>query len=239
MGLGIPVVLLPGLVCDAEVWSHARAAFEPRARVHIPDYGLLDSLGDMAELVLRAAPARFALAGHSMGGRIALEVMRRAPQRVAALALLDTGIAPLAPGDVGEREAAGRYELLEIAKAQGMAKMATRWVQGMVWEARLSDQALIASVVEMMARSGAEIFAAQIRALLARPDAAPLLAGIRCPTLVLCGENDSWAPADRHRDMAARIAGARLILVPECGHMSTMERPEAITQALLDWHGRA
>ena len=120
-----------------------------------------------------------------------------------------------------------------------MAKMATRWVQGMVWEARLSDEALIASVVEMMARSSADIFAAQIRALLARPDAAPLLAGIRCPTLVLCGENDSWAPADRHRDMAARIPDARLILVPECGHMSTMERPEAITQALLDWHGRA
>jgi pimeloyl-ACP methyl ester carboxylesterase len=103
----------------------------------------------------------------------------------------------------------------------------------------MSDKVLIASVVEMMARSSADIFAAQIRALLARPDAAPLLAGIRCPTLVLCGENDSWAPADRHRDMAVRIADARLILVPECGHMSTMERPEAITQALLDWHGRA
>ena len=237
--MSTPVLLLPGLVCDAGVWAHACQALSARTEVRIADHGHLDSLGAMAEKVLREAPARFALAGHSMGGRVALEVMRRAPQRVAALALLDTGISKLAPGDAGEREAAGRYELLEIAKSQGMAKMATRWVQGMVWEARLSDEALIASVVEMMARSNADIFAAQIRALLARPDAAPLLAGIRCPTLVLCGENDSWAPADRHRDMAARIPDARLILVPECGHMSTMERPEAITQALLDWHGRA
>ena len=88
----------------------------------------------------------------------------------------------------------------------------------------------------MFARRGADMFAAQIRALLARPDAGGLLAGIRCPTLVLCGEQDSWAPAQRHREMAAKIPGATLVLVPECGHMCTMERPEAVTRALLEWH---
>lgn len=238
MGL-MPVVLLPGLVCDAAVWAHARVPLEARVPVTIPDYGLLDSLGAMAEQILRDSPPRFALAGHSMGGRVALEVLRRAPERVSALALLDTGVAPLASGEAGEREAAGRHELLAIAREHGMAAMAQRWVQGMVWSPRLQDSALVQGVIDMFARRSADMFAAQIRALLARPDAGGLLAGIRCPTLVLCGEQDSWAPAQRHREMAAKIPGATLVLVPECGHMCTMERPERVTQALLAWHSAA
>jgi pimeloyl-ACP methyl ester carboxylesterase len=239
MGMSVPVVLVPGLVCDAAVWHHARQALVPQADVHIAHHGTLDSLSAMAEKVLREAPARFALAGHSMGGRVALEVLRRAPERIAGLTLLDTGVTALAAGEPGEREATGRYELLELARREGMAAMATRWVQGMVWKPRLDDAALIAAVVDMMARSSAEVFAAQIRALLERPDASDLLPGIRCPTLVLCGEQDSWAPAQRHRDMAAQIPGAWLVMVQDCGHMSTMERPELVTRALVDWHARA
>jgi pimeloyl-ACP methyl ester carboxylesterase len=235
MGLS-PVVLLPGLVCDAAVWAHARAALETRTPVSIPDYGLLDSLGAMAERVLLDAPPRFALAGHSMGGRVALEVLRRAAGRVSALALLDTGVQPLAAGEAGEREIAARHELLAVAQEHGMAAMARRWVQGMVWLPRLTDAALIQGVIDMFARRGADMFGAQIRALVARPDASSLLAGIACPTLVLCGEQDSWAPAARHVEMAQKIPGAHLVLVPECGHMCTMERPEAVTRALLDWH---
>jgi pimeloyl-ACP methyl ester carboxylesterase len=238
MGL-TPVVLLPGLVCDAAVWAHARSRLESRAPVYIADYGLLDSLGAMAEKVLQEAPPRFALAGHSMGGRVALEVLRRAPERVSALALLDTGVTPLARGETGEREAAGRHELLAIARERGMAAMAERWVQGMVWQPRLNDAALLQGVIDMFARRDSETFAAQIRALLARPDASALLGTIRCPTLVLCGEQDSWAPPARHREMADKIPGARLVLVPDCGHMCTLERPEQVTSALLDWHARA
>ena len=239
MGMSVPVVLVPGLVCDAAVWKHAAAALGARAPVQIAQHAELDSLAAMAEKVLREAPPRFALAGHSMGGRVALEIWRRAPERIAALALLDTGVTALAAGEAGEREAAGRYELLEIARRDGMAAMASRWVQGMVWKPRLTDAPLIAAVVEMMARSSAEVFAAQIRALLGRPDAGALLPQIRCPTLVLCGEEDGWAPAARHIDMAARIPGAVLTLVPECGHMCTLERPEAVTRALLEWHASA
>ncbi len=235
----IPAVLIPGLVCDASVWAHARAALESRTVVTVADHGSLDSLPAMAEKVLREAPPRFALAGHSMGGRVALEVLRRAPQRVAALALLDTGVQPLAAGEAGQRETDGRHELLAIAREHGMATMATKWVQGMIWPPRLPEQRLVASVVDMMARSSAALFAAQIRALLARPDASSLLGEIRCPTLVLCGEQDSWAPAARHREMAAQIPASRLVLVPQCGHMCTLERPEAVTAALLDWHREA
>ena len=117
--------------------------------------------------------------------------------------------------------------------------MAARWVQGMVWAPRLQDGELIQGVIEMFARRSADMFAAQIRALLGRPDASGLLAGIRCPTLVLCGQQDHWAPAARHAEMAEKIPDARLVLVPDCGHMCTMERPEAVTQALLDWHAGA
>jgi pimeloyl-ACP methyl ester carboxylesterase len=158
---------------------------------------------------------------------------------VSALALLDTGVQPLAPGEAGDREIAGRQELLAIAQERGMAAMARQWVQGMVWLPRLADAELVQGVVDMFARGSADMFAAQIRALLARPDASGLLAGIGCPTLVLCGEQDSWAPAQRHREMAAAIPDAKLVLVPECGHMCTMERPEAVTGALLDWHRSA
>jgi len=235
----IPVVLLPGLVCDATVWSHASSALRARTEVLIPDYELLDSLPAMAEKVLREAPPRFVVAGHSMGGRVALEILRREPGRVAAIALLDTGVAPLAAGEAGRREAAGRYELLAIARELGMAAMATKWVQGMIWPPRLNEAPLIAAVVDMMARKSADVFAAQIRALLARPDAAALLPGIRCPALVLAGEDDSWAPASRHRDMAAQIPGAKLVVVPQCGHMAMLERPEEVTSALMEWYQAA
>ena len=235
---GIPLVLLPGLACDAAVWTHARDSLGPRTQITIAEYGSLDSLGGMAEKVLLEAPPRFMLAGHSMGGRIALEVLRRAPDRVAGIALLDTGVQPLAAGEAGQREVAGRQELVQLARDRGMAQMAARWVQGMIWGPRLHETALVTAVIEMFTRSSAETFAAQIRALIARPDASALLPDIRCPALVLCGEQDGWAPAERHREMAARIPGAQLVLVPECGHMSTLERPEAVTRALIDWYER-
>jgi pimeloyl-ACP methyl ester carboxylesterase len=231
------LVLLPGLVCDAAVWADAAGVLGARADIHVAQYGSLRTLGDMAEKVLAEVEGPFALAGHSMGGRVALEMFRRAPQRIRALALLDTGVQPLASGEAGAREAAGRFELLGVAKAQGMAAMAARWVQGMVWPPRLAEPGLVAGIIGMFARSSSEVFAAQIDALLARPDASGLLEQIRCPTLVLCGAEDSWAPAARHREIAARIGAARLVLVPECGHMCTLERPDAVTAALSDWFG--
>jgi pimeloyl-ACP methyl ester carboxylesterase len=229
------LVLLPGLVCDASVWEHARGTLGSRADIHVAHYGELASLGAMAEKVLGEMEGSFALAGHSMGGRIALEIFRRAPQRIRALALMDTGVQPLSAGEAGLRETRGRHELLAIARIRGMAAMATRWVQGMVWQPRLDEAPLIDGIVGMFARSSADVFAAQISALLARPDASGLLAQIRCPTLVLCGAEDAWAPAARHVEMSAQIAGSRLVLVPDCGHMCTLERPEAVTAAMRDW----
>jgi pimeloyl-ACP methyl ester carboxylesterase len=229
------LVLVPGLLCDRTVWLGQIEALSGRRTIQVADHLLSDSLGQMAERVLAAAPGRFALAGHSMGGRVALEVVARAPERVTRLALLDTGYEALAAGDPGERERAGRYRLLEIARRDGMLAMGKDWARGMVHPARLADAALMDAIHQMLARAPVAQFEAQIRALLDRPDRTALLAGLRVPTLVLCGHDDSWSPLARHAEMARRIAGSRLVDIADCGHMSTMERPEAVASALSTW----
>jgi len=199
------------------------------------DYGLCNSLAGMAQQVLEQAPAGpFALAGHSMGGRVALEVMRLAPARVSRLALLDTGVHPLAPGQAGEQERAGRMQLLELARAHGMRAMGAQWARGMVHPDRL-ETPLFEAVLDMLERSSPAQFAAQIQALLQRPDAAPLLECIACPTLVLTGREDLWSPPAQHAAIARAVAGAQLCIVEHCGHMSTMEQPQAVSAALSAW----
>jgi pimeloyl-ACP methyl ester carboxylesterase len=229
------IVLVPGLMCDDAVWMHQVAALSAGHGIQVAAHGLCATLGAMAERILDEAPPRFALAGHSMGGRVALEVVARAPQRVTRLALLDTGYEALAPGEAGERERAGRYRLLEIARRDGMLVMARDWARGMVHPARLGEAALMDAIYAMIVRAGIAQFEAQIGALLARPDRTGLLQTLSTPALVLCGREDNWSPLSRHEAMAQLIAGSRLIGVPDCGHMSTMERPEAVTSALLAW----
>jgi pimeloyl-ACP methyl ester carboxylesterase len=229
------IVLVPGLMCDATVWQHQLAVLASSHEVQVAEHGLSATLGAMAERILDRAAPRFALVGHSMGGRVALEVMARAPQRVSKLALLDTGHEALAQGEAGERERAGRYRLLEIAKREGMLAMARDWARGMVHPARLGDAALMDAIHTMIERAGVAQFEAQITALLARPDRTDLLKSLRLPTLVLCGREDGWSPLSRHEQMARLIPASQLVGIPDCGHMSTMERPEEVTSALLAW----
>jgi uncharacterized protein (TIGR02246 family) len=229
------LVLIPGLLCDEFVWSGQREALSAHARVWVPDHGSLDSLTEMALAVLRDAPAeRFAMAGHSMGGRVALEVFRLAPHRVQRLALLDTGWLPRSAGAQGEEERASRLALLDNARRLGMRAMGRQWARGMVHPAAI-DTPVFASILDMIERKSPEVFAAQIRALLARPDASEQLAAIDCPTLVLCGREDSWSPLSQHLQMAAIIRGARLSIIEDSGHMSTLEQPQAVSAALVEW----
>lgn len=222
-------------MCDQTVWWHQARQLRNLTTVTIADHALLDSLGKMAEAILERAPERFAIAGHSMGGRVTFEVFRRAPERVAGLAVMDTAYAPRHEGVSGEREAAGRYALLDVARREGTRAMGALWVQRMVHPSRLSDETLLNTILDMIGRKTADIFAAQIKALLDRPDATPLLEEIQCATLVLCGRQDTWAILSQHEQMAVRIPRSRLVVVEECGHMSTLERPDAVTDALRDW----
>lgn len=231
----IPVVLLPGLMCDRAVWESQIAALSDIAEFTVMDYGQLDSLVDMAELVLRTAPPAFALAGHSMGGRIAFEVYRRAPDRVMRIALMDTNYPPLASGEAGQQEVRGRQALLDIARAQGIRPMSLKWLEGMIPPYRQKDEPLVESIVQMFERKTADDFARQMKALINRPDATPVLRQIRCPALLLTGEHDNWSPPSAHERMSAAIPGSKLVLVPQCGHMSTMERPEEVSRAMREW----
>jgi pimeloyl-ACP methyl ester carboxylesterase len=242
--MALPLVLVPGLMCDGATWAPLLPALQGSGQVGsllLVDHGLCDSLLGMAEQLLADAPPRFALAGHSMGGRVALEVCRLAPERVSHLALLDTGHAPLADGEAGQVEAQKRQVLLDIARTQGVRAMAAQWVQGMVHPERLSEQTLIDAILDMFERKSADDFERQIRALLGRPDGAPVLRGLRVPTLILTGRQDSWANVEQHRAMqalAAPEAGAVLEVVEDSGHMVPMERPAELAHALLRWLAR-
>ena len=195
------------------------------AEVVIPDFRFVRSIPAMAQLVLARAPDRFSVAGHSMGGRVALEVFRMSPERVELLALLDTGIHTRKPG-----EEAGRQELIELARREGMAALAARWLPPMLHP---NHAALLAPLTEMVKRSTPETFENQQQALLDRPDARTVLPAIRCPTLVLCGRQDAWSPVGQHEEIAALIPGAKLVVIEECGHMSPVEKREAVTNALI------
>lgn len=229
------LMLLPGLNCDAAVWAPQVAALKGQAHCVIPAWGLRDTLTAMAEQVLAEAPTeRFSVAGHSMGGRVALEVFRLAPQRVERLALLSTGTHPLAAGEAGEKEKAGRMALLQIAREQGMRAMAKEWAKGMVHPDRIGSP-LFEQVLDMFDRGSAAQYAAQINALLNRPNATPQLSGIQCPTLVLTGRQDSWSGPAQHEAMAAAMPNATLVIVEQSGHMCTMEQPQAVNEALAAW----
>ena len=229
------LVLLPGLMCDRAVWQPQIGALEEAWRCVVVDYGGADSLAAMAQLALEAAPPRFALAGHSMGGRVALEMLRSMPQRITRVALLDTGYQAWPDEKAGAAEAAQRLRLLELARTQGMRAMGREWVQGMVHPERLWDEPLVESILEMIERKTPEIFAAQIGALLSRPSAEGVLRAIGCPTLIGCGRQDLWSPLARHEAMARLVPGARLEIIENSGHMVTMERPEQVRSALRLW----
>ncbi|SEG85668.1 alpha/beta fold hydrolase [Marinobacterium lutimaris] len=229
------MMLLPGLMCDGAVWTEQVKALAPMIDCQIADYGMADSIEAMADLVLASAPQRFVLAGHSMGGRVALEVCRKAPERVSHLILMDTGYKPRAAGEAGDKEQAGRFALLNKAREEGMRVMGQQWVQGMVHPERLDDQALVEEILAMIERKTPEIFAAQINALLNRPDATPVLESLSCPTLLLCGRQDSWSPLERHEEMAELVANAQLGAIEDAGHMSTMERPDEVSAAIKQW----
>lgn len=229
------LVLCPGLLCDAGMWMAQTAALATRVKCFVPDYGLRSSIHAMARAVLKEAPAgAFSLAGHSMGGRVALEVQRLAPLRVARLALLNTGTHARAPGAAGKAERSRRLAQLDTAQREGMRAMGRAWVPGIVHPDR-ADSPLFEALLQMLERSTPERFAAHIEAQLKRRDTFAQLASVRCPTLVLCGQQDTWSPLAQHQQIAAAIPGAHLEVVEHCGHMSPMERPDAVTRALRTW----
>ena len=224
------VFLLPGLLCDAAVWRAPARTLSQNHDVRVPHFFGYDSILAMARAVLAMAPDRFSVAGHSMGARVAIEIVNQAPARVERLAILDTGVHGVQPG---EREA--RQELVDLANTAGMEALAARWIPPMLAPDRVGDAALMEEIAAMVCRATPLIFARQIRALLNRPDAEAVLPRIRCPLDVIVGREDGWSPIAQHEDIIARAGHGRLTVIEDCGHMAPQEQPDAVSDALLRW----
>lgn len=226
------LVLLAGLLCDSTVWKIVADRLAGEANVRMFSFTGFDSIESMASHVLEHSPKRFALAGHSMGGRVALEVFRQAPARVERLALLNTGVHPRT-----EAEVPGRERLLALAARQGMQAVVDSWLPPMMSPGGLQNAALMNELSAMVLRYSVEDFRGQIKALLNRPDATKVLPHINVPTLLLSGNEDNWSPVSQHKDIQTQIPNSSLVSLGGIGHMSTVEAPEEIAQVFRQWLG--
>jgi len=224
-----PLVFLPGLLNDGRLWAPQVAELSDSANAVFGDLTGEDDMKRLAASVLNDAPPRFALAGLSMGGYVALEIMRQAPARVSALALVDTQARPDSPA-----ASEGRRALMARAATDFEGVIDTLYTR-LVHPARAADAALKARFTDMARAVGPAAFKRQQTAIMNRVDSRPFLPRITCPTLVLCGREDAVTPVALHEEMAAAIPGARLKVLEDCGHLSALERPEAVTEALRVW----
>ncbi len=231
MAEALPIVLVPGLTCLARLYAEQIPALWRFGSVTVADHTRDDSVAAIARRILAAAPPRFALAGLSMGGYIAFEIMRQAPpERVEKLALLDTGARAEAPEQTERRKG-----VIALAKSGRYAEVPDIAFPLYVHRSRHHDTTLQRLVRMMAEETGVEAFLRQQQAIMSRPDSRPGLAAIRCPTLVLVGDGDEATPPELAREIAAGIADAQLAIIADCGHLSTLEQPERVTAALVEW----
>ncbi len=225
-----PLLLLPGLLCDAVLWRDQIDVLSDLIEPVVADLTRDDSIQGMAQRALDAAPPVFALAGLSMGGYVALEILRQAPDRVSRLALLDT----TARADSAEQKRR-RRGLIQLSKIGHFKGVTPRLLPLLVHPDRLTDVALTDAIMGMAERIGRDGFFNQQTAIMNRADSRLLLPAITCPTLVLCGRDDAITPLPLSEDMAACIPDARLMVLEACGHLSSMERPDEVSDALREW----
>lgn len=219
-------LLIPGLLCDRFVWEPVLA----RTEAEIADLSTQESIAQMADDMLAAHPGKLKVAGHSMGARVAMEMARRAPDRIERLVLLDTGIHPLKDGETQKRA-----DIVALAYEKGMAALAETWLPGMVYEPNRQNAALMRGLTDMVLRMSPELHERQIRALVGRPDASLYLAGITCPTLLVVGRQDAWSPVEQHEAMLALLPDARLEIVEDAGHFAPVEQPDAVAALVTDF----
>lgn len=224
------LLLLPGLLCDRTLWAAQIAGLGSIADIMIGDLTDDETVDGMAERVLASAPPRFALAGLSMGGYVSFAIMRRAPERVERLALLDTSARPDTP-----EQTQVRLDLIALAQRGTFKGVTPQLLPRWIHPQHMQNERLVRTVTEMTLRVGPEAFIRQQRAIMTRPDSRPGLSRIACPTLVLCGREDMATPVEVHREIAADIPDSRLTIIEHCGHLSTMEKPDEVTAAMRAW----
>lgn len=224
------LILVPGLACTARLYEPQITALSGSRNIVVADHTQDDSMAAIAARLLKNAPERFSLAGLSMGGYVAMEVMRQAPERVQRLALLDTSARPDTPEASRERE-----KLIALAQVGRYESIFPKLWPRLVHPERQSDKALQEVILGMMRETGSEAYIRQQQAIIGRVDSRPFLTTIEIPTLILVGEGDLITPPEIAREMAEMIEWASLVVVPESGHSSTLEQPERVNQALRLW----
>jgi pimeloyl-ACP methyl ester carboxylesterase len=223
-------VLLSGLLCDEAFWTDIPRRLAGVAEVQVMSFRGFSSIPDMARHVLDNAPQHFAVAGHSMGGRVALEIMRAAPRRVTGLALLNTGVHAVRDG-----EPQSRSRMLRVAQEQGMSALAAEWLPPMLGGDAARAAELMPRLRAMIERFTAQAYAGQVSAMLNRPEVLSLLPSIAVPTLLLSGSDDVWSPVSQQQSIRRRIPHATLFEIHGAGHMAPLERPDAVAVALREW----
>ncbi|MCS4230763.1 pimeloyl-ACP methyl ester carboxylesterase [Stenotrophomonas maltophilia] len=225
----IPLLLLPGLLNDAELWRDQLADLADIAEATVGDLTRGDTMQAVADAVLAQAPPRFALAGFSLGGFVAQQILRSAPQRVLRLALIDTSIHADSPQRAAQRAA----QIASVRLPGRFHGFGDTLMRSYIDASRLDDQVLVQRVRDMTARLGAEVFLRQSG--LDREDGHALLASYRDPLLIVCGENDRITPLPISREMQALAPQATLVVVPGCGHLAPMEKPAEVSAAMREW----
>jgi pimeloyl-ACP methyl ester carboxylesterase len=224
------LLLLSGLLCDESFWTDIPQRLSAAAQVSVVSFRGFSSIPAMAQHVLDIAPDRFALAGHSMGGRVALEVVRAEPKRVTGLALLNTAVHAVRDG-----EPQSRSHLLRVAYERGMSALAAEWLPPMMGSDAVRAAHVVAHMTAMIERWTADAYAAQVSAMLHRPEAMSVLRNISVPTLLLSGSDDTWSPVSQQQSIRRRIPHATLFEIHGAGHMAPLERPDSVAIALKEW----
>ncbi len=226
----LPVILVPGLLCSTRLYSHQIQSLWRLGPVMIADHTRGVSMAEIADSIVSNAPPRFALVGLSMGGYIALEIVRQAPQRVTQLALLDTGARSDSP-----EQSDRRRSLIALARSGRFEQIADQLFPKLVHPTRRNDEGLLRQVRLMAQDAGPEAFVRQQEAIINRPDSRAWLGAIACKTLVIVGDGDEITPPELSEEIANSIPFSQLVVVPNCGHLSTLEQPGFVTQSLMDW----
>lgn len=224
------LVLLPGLLNDERLWAHQRQSLADITVVEVPALTHDDTLAGMAKRVLGGVQGTFSLAGLSMGGYVAMEIMRQAPDRVERLALVDTTARPDLPEQTQRRR-----DAIAVAESGGFERIMPGMLPMLVHPDHMAMERVGGLAKDMALAVGKDAFVRQQSAIMHRPDSRPSLSRVSCPTLVMCGRDDSLTPVDRHEEMADLIPGSKLVVIEQCGHLSAIEQPHAVSAVLRYW----
>lgn len=230
MEASLPILLVPGLNCSARLYEPQLPALWQFGPVQIADHRRGETMAEIAGSILQAAPPRFALAGLSMGGYISLEILRQARERVIKLALLDTAAAADRP-----EQTAKRANAIAMTREGKVNEREDLLWPALVHESRRNDEALRTIIKQMNQETGADAYIRQQKAIGGRPDSRPMLPALDMKTLIVVGDTDQLTPPEASQEMAKLIPKAKLEILPHCGHMSTLERPDRVTKLLVEW----